>query len=262
VKTINGSPIKPEELLVFIDTYVENFKNDSTPGATSIYEATLDKQFRILIAKSVDIYIQSVSTHDAEMANENDIKNVHKTAKDKALIFFNAEKKFGSYSESMNFKKELNAKIEEIYQQWSSVSLAQLKQLQAQKAKTNDQINKIQTALVNDERVKEELRQAILKADEARIALENAKTDTEEARREAEELKKKSEQAEKDRAAAMEEVRQSREYYEKLLKDKNFFEQEYQKLKEQSAANVGSALQKSERTNGFLGTGFLIVYLN
>jgi atlastin len=64
---VHGMPVKPADLLVFISTYVDNFKNDSMPEATNIYESTLDKQFRILMGKSVDIYVNAIAAHDTEL---------------------------------------------------------------------------------------------------------------------------------------------------------------------------------------------------
>jgi hypothetical protein len=250
-KTINNTPIKPDELLIFINAYVESFKNGSIPAATTLYDSTLEKQFRILMAKSVDIYINTVSSHDREIEGEEDINRLHLAAKDKAIKHFQSEKTFGSYSEGMNFKKELTKKIEDIYKQWRGVSLTQIHKLQEHKQQTNVQIEQLQQARDSDERAKSKLEEASSKVKEAKVALENAKTDTEEARREAEELKKRLEEAELQRAEAMEKEQQTKDWLGKITKDKEFYEQEYNKLKSQSAFNVGGVLTEEQRESGF-----------
>lgn len=250
-KTINNAPIKPDELLVFINSYVESFKNDSMPVASTLYESTLEQQFRILFAKSIDIYIESVTAHDNEINGEDDINKMHLAAKEKALKHFQSEKKFGSYSEGNNFKRQLTSKIDEIYSQWRAVSLVQIRKLQEQKDRTNAQIQQLQNAQQMDSNAKAQLEAANVKVNEAKIALQNAKTDTEQARQEAEELRKKLEQAEIDRAEAREKEKQTREWVEQISKDKAFFEQEYNKLKAQSASDVSGVLNHEQRESGF-----------
>ncbi|KAL7017429.1 hypothetical protein ACKWTF_010374 [Chironomus riparius] len=250
-KTINGKTVKPDELLVFINSYVESFKNDSFPSAVSIYESTLDKQFRILMAKSVDLYVESVSSHDAEIESEEDINKLHFAAKDKALKFFNSEKKFGTYSEGINFKKELVKTIEESFKQWKAVAVVQLRKITEQKAKTDNQVKLLQNAESMDKNAKKKLEDAVAKMIEAKEALDQAKTDTAEARREAEKLKQKFEDAQKERAEAIEKENQTREWLRKMSQDKEFYEQEYNKLKQQAAMNVGGQLSNTQSENGF-----------
>ncbi|XP_070497913.1 atlastin-like [Chironomus tepperi] len=250
-KLINGKTIKPDELLVFINSYVESFKNDSFPSAVSIYDSTLDQQFRILMAKSVDLYVEAVSSHDSEIDSEEDINKLHLAAKDKALKHFNSEKKFGTYSEGMNFKKELVKTIEESYKQWKAVAVVQLRKINAQKAKTQDQVRLLQSAELMDKNAKQRLEEAAAKMNEAKAALDQAKTDTAEARREAEELKRKYEDAQKERAEAIEKENQTREWLRKMSQDKEFYEQEYNKLKQQAASTVGGQLSNTSSENGF-----------
>lgn len=253
LKKINGVPIRPAELLVFINTYVENFKNDSMPEATNIYESTLENQFRILMGKSFDIYVNAIASHDSELEGENDINKLHATAKDKALKFFNSEKKFGSYSEGANFKRELQTKIEEGFQQWKKVSMNYVRQLKQQKLKTTQQIGQVQQAQVHDEIAKAELEKAVKNAEEAKKALEQARFDTEEARREARELAKKSLEAEKDRAEAIEKEKQTKEWLDKMTQDKEFFEEQFNTYKQNAMQQVGTTLGDSQRENGFSG---------
>ncbi|KAG5673111.1 hypothetical protein PVAND_003185 [Polypedilum vanderplanki] len=250
-KTINNAPIKPDELLIFINSYVESFKNGSIPAATTLYESTLEQQFRILIAKSVDIYIDSVAAHDSELQGEEDITKLHIDSKNKALKHFQSEKTFGSYSEGNNFKKQLVNKIEEIYKQWRSVSLTQIQKLQVQKQKTEQQIQQLKEAQNIDIKAKKDLEEANKKVNEAKVALENAKTDTEQARREAEELKIQLEEAEKQRAEAIEKEKQTKEWVDKISSDKDYFEQEYHKLKMQAMQNVGNVLVTQQGESGF-----------
>lgn len=253
VKQINGAPIKPAELLIFINTYVENFKNDSMPEATNIYESTLEKQFRILIGKCVDIYVNAVANHGSELEGEDDVHKLHATAKDEALKFFNSEKKFGSYSEGADFKRELQKKLEEVFQQWKHVSLNHIKLLQQQKQKTTKQEQQVHQAQAMDDKAKQELELAFKEAEEAKKALAQARFDTEQARREAEELRQRSIEADKQRSEAIEKENQTREWLQKMTKDKEFFEQQYNAYKANAVQNVGNTLENSKRENGFSG---------
>lgn len=251
VKKINGVPLKPADLLIFINTYVENFKNDSMPEATNIYESTLENQFRILIGKSYDVYVDAVAAYDSELQSEENIDKLHASAKAKALQFFNAEKKFGSYSEGLNFKRDLQNKIEEGFVQWKKVSMNYLRILSEQKNKTDQQNAQVQQAQSNDDKAKIELQKAIEAAEEARKAFEQARTDTEEARRQAQELAENLAQAEKDRAEAIAEEKKTREWLDKMSNDKAFFESQYNELKQQAGQDVGQALGDSQNEKGF-----------
>lgn len=251
LKQINGVPVKPADLLVFISGYVDNFKNDSMPEATNIYESTLDKQFSILIGKSIDIYVNAVAAHDMELTGEDDINRLHATAKDAALKFYNAEKKFGDYAEGANYKRELQKKIEVTFQQWKKVSMSHIRTLQQQKNKTVQQVNQVVQAQVQDDKAKQDLEVAVINAEEAKKALEKARFDTAEARREAEELRQKSLAAEKDRAEAIEKENQTREWLEKMTKDKEYFEEQYNEYKANAVQNVGASLGNAQRENGF-----------
>lgn len=251
LKQINGVPVKPADLLIFINEYVENFKNDSMPEATNIYESTLDKQFRILMGKSVDIYVNAVAAHDTELVSEDDVNKLHASAKDRALKFYNSEKKFGDYAEGATYRRELQGKIEEVFKQWKKVSMSHIRTLQQQKTKTAQQESQVEQAKVLDEKARQELEAAVKNADEAKKALEQARYDTAEARREAEELRKKSIEAEKERAEAIEKENQTREWLEKMTRDKEYFEQQYNEYKANAAQNVGATLDQSKRENGF-----------
>jgi chromosome segregation ATPase len=145
----------------------------------------------------------------------------------------------------------LITKIEEIYKQWRSVSLTQMRNLQDQKDKTNAQMQQLRDAQNSDNKAKAQLEEANVKVHDAKIALENAKTDTEQARREAEELRQQLEDAERERAEAREKEKQTRDWVSQISKDKDFYEQEYNKLKVQSASFVGGVLNDQQRESGF-----------
>lgn len=251
LKKINGVPVNPAELLIFISTYVDNFKNDNMPEATNIYESTLEKQFRILVGKSVDVYINSVAAHENELQSEDDINKLHVSVKDKALKFFNDQKKFGSSSEGAAFKRELQKKIEEIFQQWKSISLTYIIKLQEQRSKTERQNQQVQQAQVLDSKAKNELSQAVKNAEEAKTALTQARFDTEEARREAKELAERSRQADLDRADAIAKEQEIRKWLEKMRSEKEFFEKEYNTYKQNAIMQVGSSLGHSQTEDGF-----------
>ena len=202
-KIINGNAIKPAELIVFIKTYVEQFKSGEIPAAQSIYESTLDKQFQILMGKSVDIYIDFIKTKQTELNGENDINNLHNEAKAKALTFFGAEKKFGTYSEGAEFKTQLKKKVEDIFEQWKAVAIVHIKKLAEEKEKTKNQVNQRDLAQTRNNLATAELDEAIRKASDANNELNKARQDTEAARRESEVLKVKLEHAEEARVAAV-----------------------------------------------------------
>lgn len=250
-KTINGSPVKPPELLVFINNYVESFKSDGMPDADSIYESTLEKQFRILVGKSVDIYFNAIGTHDTELNDEEDVNKLHLSSKDKALKFFNSEKKFGSYSEGSAYKKELQDKLELAFTQWKPVTMNNIHKLKAQRQKTNKQLDQVHTARIMDEKAKAELDVANKNAEEAKQALQQARNDTAEARREAEELRRAAQAAELERHEAIEKEKQTREWLEEMRKKSDFFEQQYNELRQNAIMSTGTVLGDSQSQSGF-----------
>lgn len=252
VKKINGISLKPADLLIFINNYVENFKNDSMPEASNIYESTLENQFRILTGKSYDIYVGAIASHNIELQSEDDIDKLHAESKAKALAFFNSEKKFGSYSEGLTFKNDLLKRIEDGFDQWKKVSMNFLKILKEQKLKTEQQNIQVQEAQNQDDKAKSELDQAIKNSEEARKALERARYDTEEARKEARELAEKAAQAEIDRAEAIEKENETREWLEKMTKDKDFFESQYNEYKQSAGQQVGQTLTSTQQDSGFV----------
>ncbi|CRK86733.1 CLUMA_CG000566, isoform A [Clunio marinus] len=250
-KKVNGVAVEPAELLVFINSYVENFKSDEMPEATNIYESTLEKQFRILLGKSVDVYITSVASHNAELLSEEDVDALHVSAKSPAMEYFNSKKKFGSYSEGLNFKKELIKTIDKAYEQWKSISINHIRTLQQQRQKTNQKEKEVKEAETARFQAKSELEAATTKAEEAKKDLEQARYDTEEARRQAEELRLKSIEAEKERAVAIAKEKETREWLERMTKDKEFFEQQLNEYKANASQNVGSTLGNFQQENGF-----------
>jgi myosin heavy subunit len=249
-KLINGKTIKPDELLVFISSYVESFANDSMPEAVSIYESTMDKQFSLLMAKSVDLYVQSVSAYDGEISSEQDINKLHQQAKDKALKYFNSEKKFGTTSDQFAHKKELSTKIDENFKQWKSVTLSQLRKLQQQKSARKQQEKLIEDAQEKDEEAKNQAKEATRKLEEAQRALSLIKSDNQQARREVEQLKVRIAEAQSLRDQAVQKETQTNEWLQKLQRDKEFYEQEYNKLKQQSAQSIGKQLSGFQSDNG------------
>lgn len=250
-KLINGVPIKPADLLIFINDYVERFKSDEMPETTNIYESTLDRQFRILMGRSVDMYVEAVATHDSELKGDDDIEKLHKTAKEKAMKFFNSEKKFGSYSEGLNYKRELQTKIEEVFQQWKKVSSSHIRLLQQQQHKTEQQVTQVHQAQAYDDKAKQDLAEATKKAEEAKQSLEQARFDTEEARREGQILMERSMQAEKERDEAVANEIETRTWLDKMKRDKEFFEQEYNTYKQQAMNQIENTLGDSQRQSGF-----------
>ncbi|KAL7017428.1 hypothetical protein ACKWTF_010373 [Chironomus riparius] len=252
-KMINGKAIKSDELLVFINSYVESFKNDSMPEAVSIYESTMDKQFSILMAKSVDLYVEAVSSFDGEVSTEQDINKLHLAAKEKALKYFNSEKKFGSNADGFNHRKELIAKIDENFKQWKAVTLSQLRKLQEQKTHRIEQEQLLEEAQEKDEEARKQAKEATAKLEAAQRALSSIKSDNQQARREVEQLKARIAEAQNLYEQAAQKETQSKEWLQKLQNDKEFYEQEYNKLREQSAQNIGKELNLFKSEDGLAG---------
>lgn len=155
------------------------------------------------MAKSVDIYIDFIKNKQTELNNENDINDLHNEAKTKALSFFGAEKKFGTYSEGAEFKTQLKMKVEEIFEQWKSVAIVHIRKLADEKERTRNQVNQRDLAQNRNNLATAELNEAVWKATNANTELNKARQDTEAARKESEVLKVKLEQAEEARVAAI-----------------------------------------------------------
>ena len=155
------------------------------------------------MTKSVDIYIDYIKYKISELNNENDINDLHNLAMSKALSFFEAEKKFGTYSEGAEFKTQLKKKVEDIFEQWKSVAIVHIKKLAEERENTKNQVIQRDLAQNENNLATAELIEAVRKAANANNELNKAKQDSEAARIESEVLKVKLEQAEEARVIAI-----------------------------------------------------------
>ncbi|CAO1299131.1 unnamed protein product [Diamesa serratosioi] len=258
-KIINGNVVKPAELLVFIKTYVEQFKSGEIPAAQSIYESTLDKQFQILMAKSVDIYIDFIKAKQTELNDLNDINNLHKEAYSNALSFFGAEKKFGTYSEGAEFKTQLKTKLENIFEQWKAVAIVHIQKLTDERINTQNQLQQRDLAQTKNNLANTELDEAVRKVGDANYELNKAKQETEaapnseQAVRDAEMLRLKSIEAETARANAVVKQQETMILLEEMKQKAAMYERQYNENKAAANNNVGETLQGEQKDNGFAG---------
>ena len=246
-KIINSNAINPAELLVFIKTYIEQFTSGEMPSTKSIYESTLDKQFQILMAKSVDIYIEFIKNKQTGLNNENDINDLHEDAKLKALSVFGAENKFGTDSEGAEFKTKLENKIEDIFEQWKSIAIDNFKKLAETKAKLERQLYERELAQKRMNLATAESDEAILKTEDANNELKKAQQHSEVLGKEIDVLKLKLEKAEKARVAVIAEEKRKSAIDSAQMKAK--FEVAIRNIEvdlERSQANFQQALRNAE----------------
>lgn len=252
VKTINGVPIKAFELSVYIRQYVDLFKSENLPEAKTIYESTLDNQFQILMSKSVEAYLESISAFQDHIKDVSEVDQLHNIAKSLALKYFDEEKKFGSREEGEVYHEELEAKLEKALSEWKPVKLEFLEKIKIEQGKADVQNKLAVDAEKRDKNAKHEYVMADQKYNDLQKQIAQAKYDSAESRREAGIVRAKLDQAEKERNQALQKEIETRRYYEEMRQKSEYFQAQLLIEKQNSAKRVNERVVKVRKRDGIL----------
>ncbi|CRK86732.1 CLUMA_CG000565, isoform A [Clunio marinus] len=226
VKTVNGVPIKAYELLIFIRQYVDMFKSENLPEAKSIFESTLDNQFQILTSKSVEVYLESISTYQDHISNFDEIGKLHEISKAIAMKFFNEEKKFGSNEDGEVYKMQLDNKLEKAFAEWKPITVDFLNKIEEEQSKAREQKKLAGKTEVRVMQSKKEAEIADQKYFELQKMIELVRYDTQESRQEAEIIRKKLDQAKLEREQALVREKEINQQYQELKHKVEIYEQQ------------------------------------
>lgn len=252
VKTINGVPIKAFELSVYIRQYVDLFKSENLPEAKTIYESTLDNQFQILMSKSVEAYLESISAFQDHIKDGSEVDQLHNIAKSLALKYFDEEKKFGSREEGEVYHEELEAKLEKALSEWKPVKLEFLEKIKVEQGKADVQNKLAIDAEKRDKNAKHEYVMADQKYNDLQKQIAQAKYDSAESQREAGIVRAKLAQAEKERNQALQKEIETRRYYEEMRQKSEYFQAQLLIEKQNSAKRVNERVVKVRKRDGIL----------
>lgn len=233
LKTVNNKLVKAYELSVYIKLYIDLYKSEDLPAASSIYDSTLDNQFQILNSKCVEIYINAVEADQEALENVTQIDKLHEISKLKAFEFFINEKKFGSSEDGEKFKEDLNAKLIKAFEQWKPIALENVEKLQIEREQIRKQEELTKEAEENEAIAQRTLNKEQKKIETAKeeILKTEAKDNNDETRRETEELKKKLVQALYDRAVAFAREEETHRYLNEIRKKTEYYEDQIKQLK-------------------------------
>lgn len=252
VKTINGVPIKAFELSVYIRQYVDLFKSENLPEAKTIYESTLDNQFQILMSKSVEAYLESISAFQDHIKDVSEVDQLHNIAKSLALKYFDEEKKFGSREEGEVYHEELEAKLEKALSEWKPVKLEFLEKIKIEQGKADVQNKLAVDAEKRDKNAKHEYVMADQKYNDLQKQIAQAKYDNAESRREAGIVRAKLDQAEKERNQALQKEIETRRYYEEMRQKSEYFQAQLLIEKQNAAKRVNERVVRVRKRDGIL----------
>lgn len=236
LKTVNNKLVKAYELSVYIKLYIDLYKSEDLPAASSIYDSTLDNQFQILNSKCVEIYINLVEANQESLENLAQIENLHETSKLKAFEFFTNEKKFGSSEDGEKFKEDLNTKLSKAFEQWKPIAKENVEKLQIEREQIRKQEEMRKAAEENEAIAKKTVKKVQRKIETAKeeILQTQSKVNNDQTRRETELLKKKLAQAEYDREVAIAREEDTRRYLDEIRKKTEFLEQQINEMKIQA----------------------------
>ena len=236
LKTVNNKLVKAYELSVYIKLYIDLYKSEDLPAASSIYDSTLDNQFQILNSKCVEIYINSVEADQEALESLTEIDKLHETSKLKAFEYFINEKKFGSSEDGEKFKEDLDTKLTKAFEQWKPIALENVEKLQIEREQIRKQEELQKAAEENEAIAKKTVMKEQKKIETAKeeILQTQSKVNNDETKRETEQLKKKLAQAVYDRGVAIAREEETLRYLDAIRKQTEVYEEQINQLKIQA----------------------------
>lgn len=157
IKTINGKELNGAEMKQLIESYLTLFQSDKLPKAQSIYESTIDQQMNVLIEECLSLYKQKILLNQ-DIVTKEVIPLFKELCKTSTLLFFTNQKKMGNKAHEEKCKKQLEARMEQLFKAWELKTVQSLKEIAEEKRKTAEAI---------EEKRKQE--------EKTRIAIEEAK---------------------------------------------------------------------------------------
>ncbi|XP_070499853.1 atlastin-2-like [Chironomus tepperi] len=156
-KKINGMDINVMTMKQYILAYFLLFQSGDFPGASSIYQLTVEKFMNVVIEKCINEYRLT-------MFRNMDLKlsNIHESCKARALIMFDAERQMGSDEFIRKSRNLLEQKMNEIFEDFEKITEDDRKKLQAA-------LDKEQEIILEAERAKKELEDALIKIEEEKM---------------------------------------------------------------------------------------------
>lgn len=252
LKKINGMPVKSFELSVYIKQYVDLFKSENLPEAKSIYDATLDNQYQILLSKAVDLYLNLISSFQDRIESKSQVDETHKVGKGMALQYFSEQKKFGKPEEMLAYKKELEEKLEKALAEWKPIKLEFLEKIEKEQAKADDQKSLASDAKNRQASAAQDAKAVEVKYVQLQNQISQIRSDTQESRREAEILKQRLARVENERQNALLREQEAQNYVVEMQKKLEFFESQLAIERQKASSKVKERVTEVRKRDGVL----------
>lgn len=158
IKKINNTHLTCSELKKHVEGFLSIFASEEIPAVQSIYELMVDKQMKILIEQCVAKYKETI-VGNQDIVSENTISIFHEMGQRNATDLFRNTRKMGTTTHEQRYYNLLDEMLMRNYQEWSNISLLNLKQIAQEKRLVEQAI--------------EERREAEREASEAAINAQN-----------------------------------------------------------------------------------------
>jgi hypothetical protein len=114
VKKIAGEEMTGEKLYWHMQFYLKLFQSNKYPKAKSIYESTVTKFLQDLVSNSAALYKELMANGTDSVETYSDLNILHLSCKNKAMDFYNNEKKIGDNTTVSFYRNSLIGEIEKL----------------------------------------------------------------------------------------------------------------------------------------------------
>ncbi len=171
VKKIAGEEMTGEKLYWHMQFYLKLFQSSKFPNAKTIYDSTVAKFLQDLVSYCAKMYKELMTNGTATVETHSDLDILHLNSKNKAIDFYDNEKKIGSKESIIFYRNALINEIGKIQAEQNRTLYLKIennmknRELEAQRNETLREIRKV-------EEIKKAQEVAELKAKEALVKIQ------------------------------------------------------------------------------------------
>jgi hypothetical protein len=150
VKKIAGEEMTGEKLYSHMQFYLKLFQSNKYPSAKSIYESTVTKFLQDLVSSSAALYKELMANGTDTVQTHYDFAILHLNSKNKAIDFYNKEKKIGDIKTFSFYRNSLIDDIEKIQNEQNGAMFLRIesrmkdRELEAQRNETLHMLRKVE----------------------------------------------------------------------------------------------------------------------
>ncbi|CAO1407507.1 unnamed protein product [Diamesa hyperborea] len=143
-KRINGNVLKASELRDFMAVYFQAIESGETPKIESIYDITVRSQMNILL-RDLLLKYKELLTKNVNFADPSFIQSIeinHEMYKNYTMLLYKSSRKMGSVEHKKLYQEQLDANIDETYNNWKEMAMQNYEALQEQIRETQREVKK------------------------------------------------------------------------------------------------------------------------